>query len=67
MRITSLCFALALAPCPLPAQDGARSGPAQVGEIVAEFAFPPMLNGDGRTRLSEFRGQPILIDFWGTH
>jgi hypothetical protein len=49
------------------AQDQASSGPAQVGDKVAEFAFGPMLNGDGRSKLSEFRGQPILLDFWGTH
>ncbi|MEZ5964750.1 MAG: hypothetical protein R3F56_12960 [Planctomycetota bacterium] len=47
--------------------DSARQGPAQVGDKVAEFSFGPMLNGDGRRKLSEFRGQPILIDFWGTH
>ena len=49
------------------AQNQVPSGPAQVGDKVAEFAFGPMLNGDGRSKLSEFRGQPILIDFWGTH
>ena len=49
------------------AQDQVRSGPAQVGDKVAEFAFGSMLNGDGRSKLSEFRGQPILLDFWGTH
>lgn len=49
------------------AQNQVRSEPAQVGDKVAEFDFGPMLNGDGRTKLSEFRGQPILIDFWGTH
>ena len=46
-----------------PAQD---QQVAQVGDQVAEFTFGPMLNGDGRAKLSEFRGQPILIDFWGT-
>lgn len=48
-------------------QTQTRTGPAQVGDKVADFAFGPMLNGDGRRKLSEFRGQPILIDFWGTH
>ena len=59
----SVVLGLALA---LPAQDGARTV-AQVGDQVPEFAFGAMLNGDGRTKLSEFRGQPILLDFWGTH
>lgn len=50
----------------LPAQDSARKV-AQVGDQVPEFSFGAMLNGDGRSKLSEFRGQPILLDFWGTH
>ncbi len=58
-----LALGLALA---LPAQDGAPKV-AEVGEVVAEFSFGAMLNGDGRTKISEFRGQPILLDFWGTH
>jgi hypothetical protein len=40
---------------------------AQVGEPVSEFSFPQFLNGDGRQALSEFYGQPVVIDFWGTH
>lgn len=40
---------------------------ANVGEKVPDFAFPQFLNGDGRQSLSEFFGQPVLIDIWGTH
>lgn len=61
MRTPLLSLVLACAAAPLLGQA------AGVGEAVAEFDFGPMLNGDGRTKLSEFRGQPILIDFWGTH
>jgi hypothetical protein len=55
-----------LAASALPAQDGAPKA-AAVGDQVPEFDFGAMVNGDGRTKLSQFRGQPILLDFWGTH
>ena len=43
------------------------SGQADVGQQVADFEFPTFLqNGDGRTKLSEFRGSVVLVDFWGT-
>lgn len=38
-----------------------------VGDKVADATFPPFLNGDGRQSLSEFYGQPIVIDRWGIH
>lgn len=38
-----------------------------VGEKVADCTFPTFLNGDGRQSLSEFFGQPVLIEVWGTH
>lgn len=38
-----------------------------VGEKVADCQFPTFLNGDGRQSLSEFFGQPVLIEVWGTH
>lgn len=39
----------------------------KVGAKVADVTFPQLLNGDGRQKLSEFYGQPIVIDIWGTH
>ena len=45
-----------------PALDGAK-----VGDKVPSFAMEKLLNGDGRNNLDEFRGQPVLVDFWGTH
>lgn len=38
-----------------------------VGDKVRDCKFPTFLNGDGRQSLSEFFGQPVMIDKWGTH
>ncbi|HEX5050219.1 MAG TPA: hypothetical protein VFZ65_00475 [Planctomycetota bacterium] len=54
---TSLLLAL-----PLAAQQR-----AEVGQKVPDCTFPQFLNGDGRQALSEFFGQPVMIDLWGTH
>jgi hypothetical protein len=54
--------AAALVALPLVAQ--AR---AEVGQKIADHTFPSFLNGDGRQSLSEFFGQPVMIDIWGTH
>lgn len=44
-----------------------RAGVAQsVGEKIADATFPDFVNGDGRQKLSDFYGQPIVIDLWGT-
>jgi hypothetical protein len=40
---------------------------AKIGEVVPDFEFPMVWNGDGRRKLSEFRGQPVMIEFWGTN
>ena len=55
--VTSLLLAL-----PMAAQQRAA-----VGEKVPEMTFQQFLNGDGRQTLSEFFGQPVMIDIWGTH
>lgn len=54
-------LATSLLMLPLAAQERAR-----IGEQVPDFSFPEFLNGDGRQRLSDFFGQPVVIDFWGT-
>lgn len=46
---------------PLAAQER-----ASVGQKVPDVTFPDFLNGDGRQKLSDFRGQPVVIDKWGT-
>lgn len=38
----------------------------QVGEKVPDHDFGAMLFGDGRTKLSEYIGQPVLLEWWGT-
>src|SRR5262245_54604869 len=42
------------------------AGPkATIGQVVPDFAFRDFLaGGDGRQKLSEFRGQPVLIVNW---
>jgi hypothetical protein len=52
----------ALLALPLAAQQ--QEG---IGQPVPEFTFPQFLNGDGRQQLSQFYGQPVVIDLWGTH
>lgn len=49
--------------CALPATAQKR---ASVGQQVPDVTFPQFLNGDGRQKLSEFFGQPVMIDLWGT-
>jgi len=55
-RISLLSLLLTL---PLAAQA--------VGDKVTDCTFPTFLNGDGRQNLSEFFGQPVMIEVWGTH
>lgn len=37
---------------------------ARVGEPVPEFALDKLVGGDGRKRISEFFGQPVLFAWW---
>lgn len=55
---------VAVAAFALPLAAQAR---AEVGQKVPDHTFPAFLNGDGRQALSEFFGQPVMIDVWGTH
>ena len=38
----------------------------QVGEKVPDHEFGFIYFGDGRTKLSEYIGQPVLLEWWGT-
>ena len=38
---------------------------AEVGQKIPDVTFPAFLNGDGRQAMSEFFGQPVMIDIWG--
>jgi hypothetical protein len=53
---------------PAPAPTGGQEQPARkaaIGELVPEHVFRTFLaGGDGRQKLSEFRGQPVLIVNW---
>ncbi len=41
-------------------------GAPEVGDIVDhKFGTPPM-NSGGLSSLADFRGRPLLIEFWGT-
>ena len=59
MLIRSIAAAAVLV-LPLVAQSR-----AEVGQKVPDHTFPTFLNGDGRQALSEFFGQPVMIDIWG--
>lgn len=39
---------------------------AAVGKAVPDFELPALIHGDGRRKLSEFFGSPVLFEFWGT-
>jgi thiol-disulfide isomerase/thioredoxin len=58
-RLVPVFLMLAL---PLAAQQRAA-----VGDMVPDFSFGQMLRNDGRQRLSDFYGQPVVLDFWGVH
>ena len=53
-------FTAAMLALPLAAQERVA-----VGQKMPEVEFPAFLNGDGRQKLSEFAGQPVMIDRWG--
>ena len=48
-----------------PAAAGQEAPKASIGQLVADHTFRDFLaGGDGRQKLSEFRGQPVLIVNW---
>jgi peroxiredoxin len=40
-------------------------GSIEVGQAVPDFTLPS-LSGDDEVRLSDFRGQPVVINFWAS-
>jgi hypothetical protein len=38
-----------------------------IGEITLDYKFTGLISGDGRTSMKEFRGNVILLDWWGIH
>lgn len=61
MRFLITTAALGCLLSPLAAQQ------ATVGAKAADCTFPTFFNGDGRQQLSDFYGQPVVIDQWGTN
>jgi len=47
------------------------SAPAQTRtsdvKLAPEIEIRDWINGDGRTSLSDYRGQVVLLEFWNTH
>jgi hypothetical protein len=39
----------------------------EVGEITLDYTFKNLMTGDGRNSLAAFRGNVVLIDWWGIH
>ena len=56
-------FALFVAGAGAAQQSGLK-----VGEKAPDYTFTgDQLNGDGRVELKEFRGNVVMLDFWGNH
>lgn len=54
--------------CAASGVANAQQAGLKVGSKAPDYTFNgEMLNGDGRTDLKEFRGNVVLLDFWGNH
>jgi len=64
----TLLVASVLAACGA-SSDGTRrtttGGTAEVGEPAPGFDLPA-LDGDGRVRLEDFAGRPVIVNFWAS-
>lgn len=61
MRLPITTAVLACVLLPAAAQQ------TTAGAKAADCTFPTFFNGDGRQQLSDFYGQPVVIDQWGTN
>lgn len=48
-----------------PTAQVSVAGVAEVGDRAPDFDVPA-LDGDGRVRLSDFRGTPVVLNFWAS-
>ena len=44
-----------------------QSAAVKEGDKVPDASFTTLLNNDGRTTLAEFRGNVVVLDWWGNH
>lgn len=40
---------------------------AQEGDVAPEIRITSSIGGDGRDRLADYRGEVVLLAFWGSH
>jgi len=59
------CTVLVMPVLGVVAGGGSRAETVSVGQPMPDLRLQGVLGGDGRERLSEFRGQPVLIAHWG--
>lgn len=50
-----------------PPKLATQGATPEVGEITLDHTFKALISGDGRTSLKEFRGNVVLLDWWGIH
>ena len=65
--LATLTLALA-APWVATGEDAKESPPAvaAVGQLAPEIFVSHWIGGDGRTSITDFRGEVVLLEFWGT-
>jgi cytochrome c biogenesis protein CcmG/thiol:disulfide interchange protein DsbE len=65
VRRAALVVALVLAACGGGGGGGTATARAEVGERAPTFVGPRLV-GDGDVRLTEFRGKPVLLNFFAS-
>lgn len=43
-----------------------RTAPAQTGKVAPAFSLPDLARADRTVRLADFRGKPVVINFWAS-
>ncbi len=49
-----------------PTRDVSVGDRAEIGDEAPDFELPA-LEGDGTVRLSDFRGRPVVLNFWASY